>query len=445
MDVARLNFSHGSHEQHAARIAAFRKVCQEENQAIPIMLDTKGPEIRLGTFECNEVALTEGQEFTLTTADVPCDGSRASVSYAGLPEDAKVGNSILIDDGLVELEVLEISGCELRCRVKNSGVISSRKSLNLPGVEVRLPAIGERDREDLIFGIAQGVDFVSASFIRKKSDIEEIKAFLHEHGGGDIHVIAKIESQEGMDNLEAIVHAADGVMVARGDLGVEIPIERVPEAQKRMIRLCREWGKPVVTATQMLDSMIRVPRPTRAEVTDVANAVYDGTSAVMLSGETASGKYPVEALEYMRRIVGAAESGSFTEPRLRRSELTLKTDNVTDAIAHATCTVASDLSAAAIVTVTARGFSARQLASRQPDCPILGVTYVPRTFYRLRLYRGVLPVLTDEVFSQDELLESAAKNALDSGVVGEGDCIVITAGIPLGVSGTTNMLKVEYL
>ncbi|MDR0819107.1 MAG: pyruvate kinase [Oscillospiraceae bacterium] len=445
MDVARMNFSHGTHEEHLTRLNQFRKICEDENQAIPIMLDTKGPEIRLGNFPGGQVELIEGQRYTLTTEDIPCDGERAGVSYQGLPEDAVAGAVILIDDGLVELDVLEISGREVKCVVKNSGVISSHKSLNLPGLKVRLPAIGESDREDLLFGIEHGVDFVSASFIRKKADIDEIREFLNRHGGEAIHIIAKIESQEGLDNFDEIVRAADGIMVARGDLGVEIPLELIPETQKQMIRLCREWGKPVITATQMLDSMIRSPRPTRAEVTDVANAVYDGTSAVMLSGETASGKYPAEALEYMRRIVKAAESNSVDEVRFRRGGLQLKTDNVTDAIGHATCTVAKDLDAAAIVTVTSRGFSARHLASRQPDCPIIGLTFDKKTFYRLRLYRGVHPMLTKEAFSGDELFDNAAQCAKDSGHVGEGDCVVITAGLPLGVSGTTNMLKVEYL
>ncbi|MDR0936339.1 MAG: pyruvate kinase [Oscillospiraceae bacterium] len=440
MDAARMNFSHGTHEEQAGRLTRFRKICTEENQAIPVILDTKGPEIRLGTFPGGEVTVHKGDEYVITTVESPCDGTRACVSYAGLPQDTKVGDTILIDDGHVAMEVLENDGTELRCVVRNDGALSSHKSLNLPGIEVRLPALGERDRDDLLFGIQHGVDYVAASFIRKKSDVEEIRAFLKQHGGAGINIIAKIESREGLDNLDDIVQAADGIMVARGDLGVEIPLEEVPVAQKRMIQLCREWGKPVITATQMLDSMIVSPRPTRAEVTDIANAVYDGTSALMLSGETASGKYPVEAVATMRRIAQKAEE-SYSGYGTRRVSLSLKADNVTESIAHATCSVARDLNAAAIVTVTAKGFSARQISCRRPECPVIGCTFDEETYYRLRLYWGVYPILCKEVKTADELFDEAIAAVKDSGLVSEGGLVVVTAGLPLGMSGTTNMLR----
>ncbi|MDR0859127.1 MAG: pyruvate kinase [Oscillospiraceae bacterium] len=441
MDAARMNFSHGTHEEQAKRLERFRRICVEENQAIPVILDTKGPEIRLGVFPGGEVRVHKGDEYVITTEEVPCDASRACVSYKGLPQDTKVGDTILIDDGHVAMEVIANDGTELRCIVKNEGELSSRKSLNLPGIEVRLPALGERDRDDLQFGIIHGVDYVAASFIRKKSDVEEIRAFLKANGGSNIHIIAKIESREGLDNIEAIVHSADGIMVARGDLGVEIPLEEVPAAQKRMIQLCREWGKPVITATQMLDSMIQSPRPTRAEVTDVANAVYDGTSAVMLSGETASGKYPVEAVETMRRIAKKAEE-SLKNYGAQRVSNVLSVDDVTESIAHATCSVARDLSAAAIIVVTAKGFSARQIACRRPDCLIIGATFDEETYYRQRLYWGVTPVLCKLAKTGEELFAEAVAAAKESALIKDGDLLVITAGLPLGVSGTTNMLRV---
>jgi pyruvate kinase len=439
-DVARLNFSHGTYGEQFVRLRRFRRICSEENAAIPVMLDTKGPEIRLGIFENDFVNLESGQEYTLTTDECMCNNKIAHVSYKGLSEDATIGATILIDDGHVALEVISIDGNNINCIVKNSGKISNKKSVNLPDCYVRLPALSEQDKEDLKFGIKHNINYVAASFIRKPEDVIEIRTFLSENGGENIHIIAKIENREGLNNLDGIIRNADGIMVARGDLGVEIPLEEIPVAQKQMITLCRSYGKPIITATQMLDSMIHSPRPTRAEVTDVANAVYDGTSAVMLSGETASGEYPTEALTYMHKIAGEAELHT---DKYRVKVENLKIDNVSEAIAHGAITLAGDLGAAAIVIVTAEGLSASQLSSLEPDCPVLALTYNINTFYRLRLYRGVYPFMSELEDDADSLFADALRCAKTSGTCNKGDLVVLTAGMPLGVAGTTNMLRVE--
>lgn len=443
VDVARMNFSHGSHEEHLGRLEQFRRLCKEESQHIPLLLDTKGPEIRLGEFE-NAVELIEGQEYMLTSEAVTCDNTRASISYKGLPDDVSDGDRILIDDGLIELRVLSVKGSEINCRVLNGGRVSSKKSVNVPGVSLHMPTLTDNDKADILFGIKNKYDYIAVSFVRKQEDVSEITRFLAENDGIDIRIIAKIESQEGIDNLDDIIKVSDGIMVARGDLGVEIPMEKLPVLQKKMIERCYRASKPVITATQMLDSMIRNPRPTRAEVTDVANAILDGTSAIMLSGETASGKYPVEALQTMKRIAQATEDSINYWERFANDPVR-DNGNITKAISHATCTTAMDLNAAAIVAVTTSGSTARRISGFRPSCPIVAATTDKRIFYQLKMSWGIYPILVDVVSSTDELYTVSVEAAKSSGLVHDGDIIVITAGVPLGTSGTTNMLRVQMV
>jgi pyruvate kinase len=444
MNVARMNFSHGSHDEHLARLTQLRKICKEINKTVAVLLDTKGPEIRLGVFEEKAVELKENQSYILTTKAVNCDNTRASISYKGLPRDVAVGNNILIDDGLVCLRVTEITSDEIICTVVNGGVISSRKSVNVPDVKLCLPSLTEQDKKDILFAIEHDYDFIAVSFVRKREDILAIRRILEENGGANIQLIAKIENREGVENLDEILRVSDGVMVARGDLGVELPVEEIPAVQKLMIRRCYQSGKPVITATQMLDSMIRNPRPTRAEANDVANAIYDGTSAIMLSGETASGKYPVEALETMIKIAQTTEQSIHYWNRLKMRPLG-DTSSITNAISHATCTTAMDLNAEAIVAVTTSGKTARKISSFRPLCPIIATTTSKKVFNQLHMSWGVRPVLTDVVSSTDDLFDIAAESARDTGLVRNGDLVVITAGVPVGMSGTTNMLKVQMI
>ena len=369
LNVCRLNFSHGSHEEHKGRMDLVKKLREELNMPTAILLDTKGPEIRTGKFDAPEVLLEEGQTFTITMKDVMGNKEMCTVSYKGLANDVKTGDTILIDDGLVGLTVKEVNGDDIVCEVQNSGIVKNNKGVNVPGVKVNLPAITEKDRSDIEFGIEQGIDFIAASFVRKVSDVLAIREILEENNATHIKIISKIENQEGVDNLDEIIEVSDGIMVARGDLGVEIPTEEIPVVQKLMIKKCNEAGKPVITASQMLDSMIRNPRPTRAEVTDVANAIYDGTDAIMLSGETAAGKYPVEAVKTMATIAKRAEETM----RNRRTKIN-KSKNVTDAISYATCTTAMDLDAKAILSSTASGHTARMVSKFRPDCPIIATT-----------------------------------------------------------------------
>ena len=444
MNVARINFSHGTHEEHKKRIDTFKKVRDSLGLPIPLLLDTKGPEIRTGIFEKGEVQLKPGETFILCHDDILGDESRVSVSYKDLYKDVTKGSRILIDDGLVELRVEEIRDKDIYCTVINGGVVGNRKGINVPGVEVRLPSITEKDIEDIKFGIENEFDFIGASFIRKADDVVDIKKLLEKNGGADIKVIAKIENRTGLENIDEIIKVADGIMVARGDLGVEIPVEEVPIAQKMLIEKCYANGKPVITATQMLDSMIRNPRPTRAEASDVANAIYDGTSAIMLSGETAAGRYPVESLEMMSRIAEKAESSIDYWRRFSDFRGDIVT-SVTNAIGHATCTTAQDLKAAAIITVTKSGHTARMISRFRPDCPIIATTVSPRVQRQLSLSWGVLPYLVDYASSTDEMFDSGIEKALESGLVRNGDLVVITAGIPIGVSGTTNIMKVHIV
>lgn len=444
VDVARMNFSHGSHEEHFGRLTQFRALCAELGTSVPVLLDTKGPEIRLGEID-GDVEIKDGQAYTLTTEQVVGDNTRASVSYVNLPQDVVPGNAILIDDGLIKLEVQVVSGSEIACIARNSGKISSKKSINVPSVSLNLPALTEKDKADLLFAVENNYDFIAVSFVRKREDVAEIHRFLEEHGGREIRLISKIESREGVDNLDEIIRVSDGIMVARGDLGVEIPVEEIPVVQKDMIKRCYRAGKSVITATQMLDSMIRNPRPTRAEVTDVANAVYDGTSAIMLSGETANGKYPVQALQTMKRIAETTEKSINYWKRFQNFDHSANSSSIAYAISHATCTTAMDLNAKCIVAVTTSGTTAREVSSFRPACPIIAATTSVKALHQLNLSWGVQPVLIDVADSTDDLFNAAAESARKSGLASDGDIIVVTSGVPLGISGTTNMLKVQMI
>lgn len=444
MSVARFNFSHGTHESHLATLNKLKAAREAMNFPVGTMLDTKGPEIRIGQFREGKVELTQGQTFTLTTRSVEGDASIVSQSYAGLTSDLKAGDHVLIDDGLIDLLVQKVTDTDVICVVENGGPVSNNKSVNVPGVKINLPALTEKDRGDLRFAAENGMDFVAASFVRKAADVHAIRAELHRHGGQGIQIIAKIENQEGVDNLDEIIAASDGVMVARGDLGVEIPLWKVPEIQKRMISHTIMVGKPVVTATQMLDSMTRNPRPTRAEVSDVANAVFDGTSCVMLSGESANGKYPVETIRTMAQICEAAESATHYWKRFRNRPVEGPL-SINDAITHTACQTAMDLNAAGILTATKSGHTARMVSRFRPGCPIIALCTEERVRRQLGLSWGVTPFLSGEVESTDRLFEVCAETALAEGVVHSGDTVVITAGVPIGRSGSTNLIKASKL
>lgn len=444
MNVARLNFSHGDYTEHGNRIATIKKAAEATGLPLAIMLDTKGPEIRTGSFE-KEVFLTEGQKYTLTTRDIPGDDSGCSISYKGLPADVKAGDIILIDDGLVALKVYDVTGGEdIHCIVQNSGAVKSYKGINVPGIRTSMPPITERDKADITFGVESGIDFIAAFFVRKASDVMAIREVLRENQAGYIQIIAKIENGEGIDNLDEIIEASDGVMVARGDLGIEVPAEELPLLQKQIIRKCNKVGKPVITATQMLDSMIRNPRPTRAEVTDVANAILDGTDAIMLSGETAIGKYPVESVATMSRVAMRIEE-SIDYFKLFSDREGEKESTVTDAISHATCSIAMSLGAEAILTGTSSGYTARMVSKFRPKQSIVATATDARVQRRLCLSWGVYSILLPSVESTDDLINKTVLKALEHGRVKEGDLVVITAGIPVGVGGTTNLIKAHVV
>lgn len=445
MNVARLNFSHGSHEEHLEKIKTIKRLRRKLNVPLGLMLDTKGPEIRIGTFEEKEYFLKPDDIFTLTTRDIVGNKNIVSVSYEGLPNDVEKGSIISIDDGLIQLEVIEIKdGTEIVCRVQNNGVISNHKGVNLPGRVTNLPAITPKDVDDIKFGIENGIDMIAASFIRKKEDIYDIRKVLEDHGGEDILILSKIESQEGVDNVDEIIEASDGIMVARGDLGVEIRTELIPLVQKEIIRKCNKAAKPVITATQMLDSMQRNPRPTRAETTDVANAIIDGTDCVMLSGETAAGKYPVEAVKTMRDICITTELSDDFEENIYQTEIDRKI-TTTNAISKSTCTIASQLKAKAIITCTASGSTAKAVSKFRPRTNIIACTIDEKVARRLSVSWGVYPVIVEKAHETDELIERAIVGALKENYVQEGDLTVLTAGIPLGVSGTSNLIKVHVI
>jgi pyruvate kinase len=437
MNVARFNFSHGSHEEHKQRIDRVKAVREEYDLPIALLLDTKGPEIRTGDMQDGKIFLKKGEQIRLTPRACLGTPNKISITYPDLYQDVQAGTSILIDDGLIELRVEQTQEQDILCRVLNDGAVSNHKGINVPDVHLSIPYLSDKDKSDIKFGIEQGVDFIAASFVRTADDVQQLRMLLDENGGGHINIIAKIENQQGVENI-------DGVMIARGDMGVEIPAEDVPPIQKMLIKKVTLAGKQVITATQMLDSMMKNPRPTRAEVTDVANAIYDGTGAIMLSGETAAGLYPVEALTMMARIAERTEED--IDYRKRFFVRTRKANpDITDAICHATCTTAYDLNARDIVTVTKSGRSARMVARYRPSCGIIGCTPTKTVWYQLNLAWGVSPVLlkeTDDVF---DLFDSALETAKDQGLMQSGDIAVITSGVPIGVSGTTNMIKVQVV
>ncbi len=441
MDVARMNFSHGTHEEQKARLDMVKRLREELKLPIAALLDTKGPEIRIGDVEGGKLELKKGQEFTLTTKEVLGTSERVAITYKELFQDVKPGDSILIDDGLIGMEVLRVEGQDIVCRVKNGGFISNHKGVNVPNVELRMPFVSPKDKEDIIFAAEQDYDYIAASFTRTAEDILDIRKLLHEHGGDGINIIAKIENMQGVENCEAILRVADGIMVARGDMGVEIPLEEVPVIQKELIRLAAKMSKPVITATQMLDSMMKNPRPTRAETSDVANAIYQGTSAIMLSGETAAGAYPVEAVKTMARIAARTEQDIdyTTEFKPRR---TSERQDVTNAISYATCATAMDLQAT-IIAVTKSGKTVGRISKFRPSCQIIGCAMTERVCRQLNLLWGVVPVQMAEENSADALFEHAVEAAEEKGLISRGELAVITAGLPLGLSGTTNMIKVH--
>lgn len=445
LNVARLNFSHGDYAEHGARIDMIKEVREELDIPVAILLDTKGPEIRTGKFSVPVVDLVEGQHFTLTTEEYLGDHEKCQISYTGLPQDVVAGDKILIDDGLIGLEVISTTATEIQCRVLNDGPVKNNKGVNAPNIKIQLPALTPKDINDIKFGIEQGVDFIAASFIRKASDVLEIRKILEENNGHHIQIISKIENQEGVDNLDEILEVSDGFMVARGDLGIEIPTEQVPLVQKRMIKMCNEAGKPVITATQMLDSMQKNPRPTRAETTDVANAIFDGTDAIMLSGETAAGKYPIESVRTMAVIAEAAENALDYEALLKGKKRTAIDDGVTYAVSHATCTTALDLEAAAIITATSSGFTARKVSKFKPKSRIIAATNNDRVRRQLMLFWGVESVKVDDAKSTDEVFENAVTASEKAGHIKKGDLVVITAGVPVGVAGATNLMKVHLV
>lgn len=440
MNVARFNFSHGSHEEHKAKFARALKVSGELGVSVATLLDTKGPEIRLRDFAAGKVELKAGQEFILTTEEILGDETRASITYKNLKEDVKEGSRVLIDDGKIEMEVKKIEGEEIVCKVLNGGMVSNHKGINVPGVDLTMPYISDVDRADIMFGIQMGFDFIAASFVRNKEDVLAIREILDENKS-PIKIISKIESLQGIQNLEEILSVSDGIMVARGDMGVELPMEEVPIIQKKMIKMAVAAGKHVITATQMLESMIHNPRPTRAEANDVANAIYDGTTAIMLSGESAAGKYPVEAVETMARIAERTENAIDYDSRMLRST-PRNLDDVTTAISYATCTTSMRLSAQAIITVTMSGFTAGMVSRYKPKCQIIACSVNPRVCRQMALMWGVTPILMSKEETTKELFDEAIHLAKKQGLVENGDTVVLTAGMPLGVSGKTNMIQV---
>lgn len=445
MNVARLNFSHGTHDEHQARINSVKEIRREKSKPIAILLDTKGPEIRTGTFKEGTVQLEEGQLYTITTRDVEGNQEICSISYKNLAADVKKGDVILIDDGLVALKVQEITGgTDIQCRVENAGEIKNHKGVNVPGVKINLPAITEKDKADIEFGIRNNIDFIAASFVRKASDVLAIREILEFNGAEKVKIISKIENQEGLDNLAEIIEVSDGIMVARGDLGVEIPTEEIPMVQKEMIRQCNRVGKPVITATQMLDSMIRNPRPTRAEATDVANAILDGTDAIMLSGETAAGKYPVESVRMMTQIAIRTESAINYRDLLHRKASERET-SITDAISDATTHIAMDLDASAIITATSSGHTARMVSKFRPAQLVIAATTDRQVTRQLSLSWGIYSVLTEYLESTDDIIDISIAKALECQLIERGDLVVITAGVPVGIAGTTNLIKAHIV
>lgn len=440
MNVARFNFSHGSHEEHKKKFDRVNKISSELGYPIATLLDTKGPEIRLKDLEGGKAELVEGQKFILTTDEILGNNERVTITYKNLKDDIKEGMTILIDDGLIEMVVDAIEDADIICTVMNGGMISNHKGVNVPGAELSMPYISDVDRSDIMFGCDMGFDFLAASFVRCKEDILEVRSIIDEHKS-HMKIIAKIENMQGIHNLEEILSVSDGIMVARGDMGVEIPMEEVPVVQKEMIKLAEAQGKHVITATQMLESMIKNPRPTRAEITDVANAIYDGTTAIMLSGESAAGLYPVEAVKTMAKIAERTERDIDYAGRMKKRECIERFDTTT-AISHACCTTAIDLQAAAIITVTISGFTAGMISRYKPGCPIIACSVSPKVCKQLALSWGVIPVWIARESSTDDLFDEEVHAVVEAGYVKKGDKVVLTAGVPLGVSGRTNMIRV---
>ena len=444
MNVVRLNFSHGSHEEHLVRLEKIRKVREELGLPVATLLDTKGPEIRLKEFKDGSVVLEEGQKFTLTTRDVVGDKDIVSITFRDLPKDVSAGTSILIDDGLVGMVVDEVTDTDIICVVTDGGKVSNKKGVNVPNVELSMPYLSPKDKKDLLYAVQQDFDFIAASFTRTADDIREMRKILRDYGGEHIQIIAKIENNQGVQNIDSIIEEADGVMVARGDMGVEIPLEEVPVIQKMIIKKVYEAGKNVITATQMLDSMMTHPRPTRAEATDVANAVYDGTSAVMLSGETAAGKYPVEAVETMARIAKRTEQNIHYFQRLKNRDALVDT-SITDAICHNACLMAGDLSATAIISVTKSGRTVNSVSKYRPASPIIAGAMTDSVCRQLNLCWGTTPIKLAEETDADSLFDHAIAKCEEEKLVEEGDTVVLIAGVPLGMSGTTNMIKAQMV
>ena len=443
MNVARFNFSHGSHEEHLGRLEKLKSIREELGLPVAALLDTKGPEIRLKDFKNGTEMLDAGQMFTLTTREVEGTKEICSITYKDLPQDVQPGGTIMLDDGLIKLQIQTVNDTDIVCKVLNSGKIKNKKGVNVPGVHLSMPYMSQRDRDDIVFGAQQGFDFIAASFVRTAQDVYDIRNLLNEYDS-DIRIIAKIENREGVNNIDSILAAADAVMVARGDLGVEIDFTELPGIQKNIIERSFSFGKPIVTATQMLDSMIVNPRPTRAEISDVANAIYDGTSAIMLSGETAAGAYPVEALKTMSAIAERTEQ----ENHSRFAPLTESTNgkiSVSDATAHAACLTAKDVNAAAIVTVSESGNTARLLSKYRPEQPIIACVMKEQVQRQLALSWGITPLMMSLAHSTDELIEMSTSLAKENGYLHNGELAVVTAGVPVGVSGTTNMIKIHMV
>lgn len=444
MDAARINFSHGTYDSHSILINNLKDARKELNKPTALILDTKGPEIRVKKFAKNKVYLEQGSTFTLTTNDVEGTKDIVSVTYENLPKDLNKNSRVLLDDGLIELKVLNLTDTDIECEVINGGFLSSNKGVNVPDVYVNLPALTERDEEDIKFGIKMDFDYIAASFIRSASDVLKIRRVLEENGGPEIKIIAKIENRDGVNNIEEILTVADGIMVARGDLGVEIPIEEVPLVQKELIKKCNAVCKPVITATQMLESMAVNPRPTRAEANDVANAIFDGTDAIMLSGETASGKYPIESVSTMAKIARTTESSINYVKRLRM-QFALEATNMTNAISHAACTTAAELNTSCIATVTKTGFTARMISKFKPSCPIAASSFNEKVWRQLNLVWGCSPVLLEEILDNNKVFELAVETAVKSGLAVNGDVIVIAVGVPVGIAGSTNTMRVQMV
>ena len=443
MNVARFNFSHGSYEEHGGRLAKLKALREELGKPVAALLDTKGPEIRLKEFKNGVEMLEAGQTFTLTTREVEGTKEICSITYKDLPQDVHEGGTIMLDDGLIKLAIKSVTDTDIVCEVLNSGKIKTKKGVNVPGVHLSMPYLSQRDRDDIIFGVQQGFDFIAASFVRTAQDVYDIRNLLNEYDS-NIRIIAKIENREGVNNIDSILSAADAVMVARGDLGVEIDFTELPGIQKSVIDRSFSFGKPIVTATQMLDSMIVNPRPTRAEISDVANAIYDGTSAIMLSGETAAGAYPVEALKTMSAIAERTEQEGF-HLRGRTMDSNPGKISVSDATAHAACLTARDVNAAAIVTVSESGTTARLLSKYRPSQPIIACVMDEQVQRQLSISWGITPLMMDLATSTDELIEKSTTLAKEHGYLHDGELAVVTAGVPVGVSGTTNMIKIHMI